>query len=66
MGFLMAGSIELSNALAYGTFHVLNDPEVHRKLTEELIEAYPDPNNAIGFDILERLPYLVGFRLQLA
>lgn len=60
MGFVMAGSIELSSALAYGTFHVLNDPKVHQRLIEELVVACPDPNNAVSFEILERLPYLVG------
>lgn len=62
MGFIMAGSIELSTALAYGTFHVLNDPEVHQRLVEELVAVCPDPNDAVGFEILERLPYLVGSR----
>lgn len=60
MGFIMAGSIELSNALAYGTFHVLNDPEVHQRLVEELTVVYPDPNGTVSFGILERLPYLVS------
>lgn len=60
MGFIMAGSIELSTALAYGTFHVLNDPEVYQRLVEELIAVFPDPNGAVGFEILERLPYLVS------
>lgn len=65
MGFIMAGSIELSSALAYGTFHVLNDPEVHQRLIEELIVAWPDPNNAVSFEVLEKLPYLVGSRFLL-
>lgn len=65
MGFIMAGSIELSTALAYGTFHVLNDPEVYQRLVEELVAVCPDPNDAVGFEILERLPYLVGSRRRL-
>lgn len=65
MGFIMAGSIELSTALAYGTFHVLNDPEVCRRLFEELFAVFPDPNGTVGFEILERLPYLVSFGCRL-
>lgn len=60
MGFVMAGSIELSNALAYGTFHVLKNPGVNRKLFEELTSVWPDPNKSVRFDVLEKLPYLVN------
>lgn len=66
MGFIMAGSIEMSTALAYGTFHVLNDPEVYQRLVKELIVVCPDPNNVVGFEILERLPYLVGSRCRIS
>lgn len=66
MGFIMAGSVELSNALTYGTFHVLNDPEMHKTLLEELISVWPNPEKSVKFEVLEKLPYLVIPKLQLA
>lgn len=64
MGFIMAGSIEITNALTYGTFSVLNDPGIHQALTKELMDIWPDLNQAVGYEILEKLPYLVGHKLD--
>jgi cytochrome P450 len=35
-------------------------PDVQGKLHQELVQAFPDPNQPISLEILETLPYLDG------
>lgn len=46
--------------LATLTFHLLNNPDVHKKLVSELDGAMPDPNATVSLQTLEHLPYLVS------
>jgi cytochrome P450 len=57
---LQAGTEGPGNVCTVGTFYVLNDPVVHKKLFEELRDAWPDKDTPIGYAALERLPYLVS------
>ena len=58
---MIAGSDTVGNASAVGTFHVLQNPEVLKTLSNELKEAWPEKEAHVGFEILEKLPYLVSF-----
>ncbi|KAK7454005.1 hypothetical protein VKT23_011516 [Stygiomarasmius scandens] len=53
-----AGSDTVGNTCYLATFYILNDPEVYRKLKEELKRAWPDKDARIGMEVLEKLPYL--------
>ncbi|KAK0620047.1 benzoate 4-monooxygenase cytochrome P450 [Immersiella caudata] len=58
---ITGAAVETSgNSLGLIAFRVLNDREVHRRLTEELITAFPDPSARMDFLTLEKLPYLTG------
>ncbi len=48
------------NAMTIGTYHVISNEAIYRKLTAELKEAFPDPNVKLDFVQLEKLPYLVS------
>ncbi|KAH8887942.1 trichodiene oxygenase [Thozetella sp. PMI_491] len=67
---LMAAGTETSSwTLAVLTFYLLNDPKLLARLTEELKEAVPDPQNIPSLATLERLPLfgaviLEGLRLS--
>jgi cytochrome P450 len=56
---LAAGMDTTANALRIGTWHVLSDPRVYRKLKEELRGAMPHRDEIVDSAILEDLPYLV-------
>lgn len=59
INLLAAGSDTVGNTAMVGTFYILNDPVVHAKLYEELKEAWPDKDNDVRYETLEKLPYLV-------
>lgn len=61
-GFILvgAGGETTAQTLAVLTFHLLNNPQVLRKLQEELDHAMPDPEQQIPWQQLEQLPYLVS------
>lgn len=44
----------------YAIFHTLHNPEIHRKLFEELRTAFPDKDAPMPYLQLEALPYLVS------
>jgi len=46
--------------MTVATYEVISDPEMYRRLTAELKEAFPDANARMSFADLEKLPYLVG------
>ena len=45
-------------ALTVGSFHIINNPEIFRKLRAELEAAIPDPQSMPSLERLEQLPYL--------
>ena len=57
--FVVAGNETTGHALSVMTFHLLDNPELLRKLKKELIEAMPDPAILGTWQQLEKLPYLV-------
>jgi cytochrome P450 len=56
-----AGGETSAHALTTTQFHILNNPEVHKKLFAELIEALPNASALVDVRVVEHLPYLVGF-----
>lgn len=60
MTLLLAGSDTTGNACTIGAFYTLNDPAVHKKLVEELYDAWPNRDSTIEYAVLEKLPYLVN------
>jgi cytochrome P450 len=58
--FLMvAGTDAPAQALAITMFHILNNTEVHQRLTSELRTAFPDVTKPPSLDRLKQLPYMV-------
>ncbi len=58
-----AGSETVGNACTIAAFYVLRDPTVKYKLEKELKDAWPDVDEPMGYEALERLPYLVSLHL---
>lgn len=48
------------NAMTIAAYHVMKNPDIYKKLREELIEAFPNPDQELKFVDLEKLPYLTG------
>ncbi|KAK7949582.1 Cytochrome P450 monooxygenase sdnE [Apiospora saccharicola] len=44
--------------LTVGTFHIINNPHVYRRLKRELTDAMPDPDAILPWEALEGIPYL--------
>lgn len=63
VSLVIAGSDTVAGTLTVGVFHVLRDDRVSSTLIEELEAAWPDKDTAVKFEVLEKLPYLVGFLL---
>ncbi|KIK66348.1 hypothetical protein GYMLUDRAFT_218479 [Collybiopsis luxurians FD-317 M1] len=59
--FQAAGSDTVSNVCYVGTFYALKNPEIARKLSQELCEAWPDKDKPLNYAVLEKLPYLTAF-----
>lgn len=55
-----AGADTTANTSTITHFHVLDNPEVHRKLREELEAALPDKYAPVKLAFIEKLPYLVS------
>ncbi|KAF5344620.1 hypothetical protein D9757_013905 [Collybiopsis confluens] len=55
---VIAGSDTVAHACTLGTFYVLKEAHIRRKLTEELEEAWPDKGTPMSYAKLEKLPYL--------
>ncbi|KAK7440393.1 hypothetical protein VKT23_017030 [Stygiomarasmius scandens] len=60
-GLLGAGSDTIANTCCVATCHALQNPEISRRLKEELHEAWPDEDSAPDLSALEQLPYLTSF-----
>jgi hypothetical protein len=60
------GTETVGNALTVTTFHLLSNPDIMRRLKEELAEAIPDVTDIPSWQRLEQLPYLVSLSPRLA
>ena len=56
---LLAGMDTTANALVVGTWGILQNEEVHKKLQSELHQAIPQKESTVNAEMLEKLPYLV-------
>jgi cytochrome P450 len=61
LSMLFAGSDTVGNACTVGAFNILNDERVRGILLRELDAAWPDKDTRMGYEALEKLPYLVSF-----
>jgi cytochrome P450 len=57
---MFAGSDTVGNATTVGTFYILENKQIHAALTQELEKVWPDTDSKVGYEVLEKLPYLVG------
>ncbi|MCJ1422885.1 hypothetical protein MMC29_000765 [Sticta canariensis] len=57
---LLAGMDTTANALVVGTWGILQNEEVHKKLQNELYQAIPHNESTVNADMLDKLPYLTG------
>lgn len=60
VNLVAAGSDTVGNAATVGTFYILRDAEVKARLRAELEDAWPDLDLDLGYEALERLPYLTA------
>lgn len=59
---LVAGTDAPSQVLALTMFHILDNPDVHQRLREEVMLAIPDKEASPSWDQMEKLPYLARTR----
>jgi len=57
---MFGGSDTVGSTLMLGVFHILENPKVVSRLTEELKEHWPNLEEEPTFDALQRLPYLTA------
>ncbi len=57
--FLGAAADTTGGALTIAAYHSVADPQIYRKLSEELKDAFPDSREEISYAKLEKLPFLV-------
>ncbi|KAJ7730354.1 cytochrome P450 [Mycena maculata] len=57
---LGAGSETVGNVVTTGVFHVLSNERILNRLITELDEAWPDASSYMGYQALEKLPYLTA------
>lgn len=55
-----AAILTTSWAAAVASFHIIDKPEIFKKLHAELKEAIPDTSTRLDWQTLETLPYLTG------
>ncbi|KAF8874994.1 cytochrome P450 [Infundibulicybe gibba] len=55
-----AGSDTVGSTCTIGTFHILGNQDIHRRLFDELKSVWPERGSQISLEILERLPYLTA------
>ncbi|KAK2747805.1 hypothetical protein FQN57_001835 [Myotisia sp. PD_48] len=48
------------NAMTIAAYNVVTNPEIYKRLTQELVQAFPNPDAEMDFLTLEKLPYLTG------
>jgi cytochrome P450 len=56
-----AGADTIANTLNITHFHILDNPDVHKKLQAELEKALPGRYEPVELRAVEKLPYLVSF-----
>jgi cytochrome P450 len=59
-----AGADTTANALTITHFHILDNPDVEKKLRAELAEALPNKYAEVTLKVAEQLPYLVNLYPQ--
>jgi hypothetical protein len=59
-GILAAAADTTGNGMTVATSNVVKNPSIYKKLVAELKAAFTDPNARLDFQVLEKLPYLVG------
>jgi cytochrome P450 len=59
INLVIAGSDTVGGTSTVGVFHVLNNPQIHANLVKELDDAWPDTGAKVGYEVIEKLPYLV-------
>jgi cytochrome P450 len=59
LGFCNAAAETAGSAMEMTTYQVCTNPEIYKRLREELCAAFPDPDT-INLAALEKLPYLTG------
>lgn len=64
VALLTAGTETTSWSLTVLTVHILNDPDILTRLTEELESAVPDSRNLPPWSTIEKLPYLGAVVLE--
>ena len=57
---MFSGADTTGNTLMLGTFHLLENSSLLKRLKDELYNAWPNLENAPRFESLEKLPFLVG------
>ncbi|KAJ7076208.1 cytochrome P450 [Mycena belliarum] len=57
---LGAGSETVGNVVTTGVFHVFRNKHISNRLMMELDAAWPDRSHSVGFQSLEKLPYLTA------
>jgi len=57
---VFAGSDTVGGTCALGVFHAASDPLVYKTLVKELEEAWPEKDSVMGYEALEKLPYLTA------
>ncbi|KAJ2907247.1 hypothetical protein MKZ38_006541 [Zalerion maritima] len=58
--FTTAAADTTGNAINMACYNVVTRPGMLRRLREEVVEAYPDPDADMDSSVLEKLPFLAG------
>jgi hypothetical protein len=56
---MFGGADTTGNTLMLGTFHLLENPSLLKRMMEELRVNWPDLDKSVRFEDLEKLPFLV-------
>ncbi len=57
---LNAASDTTGNALTVAAYNVVTNPDIYQNLTAELKAAFPNADEKLEYQKLEKLPYLVS------
>ena len=57
---LAAAADTTGNGMTVAAYNVVNNPDIYKKLRQELKTVFPDPDVVLSFVALEKLPYLVS------
>lgn len=60
LALFYGGAESSGNVSMLGTYRILQNPEIEKRLRNELREAWPDLDNVPKFEDLEKLPYLTA------